>query len=412
MAAKKKAKPSVEVENNDADSIMAGVFDDLAAAGIADKLDNDLNWVTGVDFFDMHNGCYDEDNDKIHIGIGTGRVIQFIGASGSGKTTLAIQSAWNLVKDIKGANIILKDFERSLRETRIQALTGKSFAELGYKFKHNNTKLNSEGFKEMIDSIHAVKMDNYERLVRDFTDVSDTTKSCLPPTVVIIDSLPQMVPEKLVLAEGIGSQMTGGQIALANGTIFKQIFSKLGEANIIVFIINHITTKIETGSFTTKAKLNTLKPDENVAGGSAIRYLTDYMIKLEPGTKLTPDKDYGVQGFKSKMTVIKSRGFPAGKQCDCIYDQSRGWNNVLSNAEMMLVAKEGLVTKGSRCELEGYPTTFYKREIEERYETDELFRDCFDEAAENMIRYSVPGFSAEEIVSRLANISEEELEVA
>ena len=67
----------------------------------------------------------------------------------------------------------------------------------------------------------------------------------LEPTVYILDSLAMLMPEKYSDEEELSGQMSATAAAKANASVFRRIVPMLKAANIILFVVNHLTQKVE-----------------------------------------------------------------------------------------------------------------------------------------------------------------------
>ena len=83
---------------------------------------------------------------------------------------------------------------------------------------------------------------------------------------------------------------------------------------------------------------------ESVPGGSSCIYLANNIIKCITSSKLEEKDTYGIKGFKVIGEFIKSRSNEAGKTFTMIFEQSRGFDNILTNLENF---KELGLLKGS-----------------------------------------------------------------
>lgn len=72
---------------------------------------------------------------------------------------------------------------------------------------------------------------------------------------------------------------------------------------------------------------------ETLPGGLSCIYLSNNLIRLVASTKLDRDSTYGIKGFKVIGEFIKSRTNEAGNQFTMIFNQSMGFDNVLTNLE-------------------------------------------------------------------------------
>ena len=182
--------------------------------------------------------------------------------------------------------------------------------------------------------------------------------------------------------------MSASAVAKVNTSIFKRIPSFLNDANIILLVVNHITKKIEIGFNKTKAEINYLKQDENVPGGKAPLYLSNYLIKLETGSKLKPDKKFYVKGFEITGKFIKSRSTAAGVTFDSVFDQINGYDNILSNYQ--LLDDTGRISGSAWKSLDGYEGSFRMNEVREKYNEEKEFREQFDKLAQEELENLIP----------------------
>jgi RecA/RadA recombinase len=368
------------------DSFTKGLFDE----GLIGNVEGVMNHLTGIDLVDLHNGAIDDETGDMHIGLTSGRMFTCIGPSGSGKTTLAVQAAVGITKNIPNASVYHLDIERSTKLVRLKAISGYTDASIVNKYFHLDKNLYLETVKQLIDRIYKFKTEHDASLRTSLTDSTGQNVNALPPTIILLDSLAVLMPKKLIDEEDIGGNMAGSTVAKGNNMMFKQIYGKMAEANIHFFVINHITTGISINPMQpVKAKINYLKADEAVPGGSCSYYLSDYYLKLTPKDKLTPDKEWGIKGFIVEVTIIKSRGFPAGTIYELVLDQAKGFNNDLSNLNALL---KGGVIKGSGRGFffETLPEEkFSRKNFLEKLSNSEKFQAAYNNAlgifAENLL---------------------------
>ena len=338
----------------------------------------------GLDLLDYRNGWIEE--EKKCLGITGGKITTFIGKSGSGKSTLAVQAAWNIVKDEENGQIIHLDYERAANKARISKMTGLPVAEIaatGEKYCYLNSEIYSETLYKLVKAVHKLKLENAG-------DISKETngKKHLPPTVIIVDSMASMTPQNIVDEEELSGQMSATAMARTNNSIIKRINNIIGDANITILIINHITQKIEIGPVKTKPLLNFLGQDETVPGGSSSIFLADTLIKLAPGPKLDEAKDYGVKGFYVIAEYIKSRSNVSGIKMELIYEQSSGFDNLLTNVNMF--KKEGVLQGSGQGGyfIPSYPEGKFKlKAIRDVFDKDEKLNVEFDKFVEE--KYSM-----------------------
>jgi RecA/RadA recombinase len=368
------------------DSFTSGLFDE----GLIGNVEGVMNHLTGIDLVDLHNGAIDDETGEMHIGLTSGRMFTCVGQSGSGKTTLQIQAAANITKHIPNASVYHLDVERSTKKVRLKAITGYTDETMAKKYYHLDKNLYLESVKQLIDRIYNFKTENADKLMVEIQDSTGKMVKALPPTIILLDSLAVLMPKKLIDDDEMGGNMAGSSVAKGNNMMFKQVYGKMAEANIHFFVINHITTGISINPMQpVKAKINYLKQDEAVPGGSCSYYLADYYLKLNPKDKLTPDKEWGIKGFIVEVTVIKSRGFPAGTTFELVLDQAKGFDNDLSNLNALL--KAGVIKgTGRGFFFEGAPDEkFSRKNFLEKLAASETLQVAYSEAlgifAENLL---------------------------
>jgi len=224
---------------------------------------------TNIDIMDYTNGNIDPQTGELEVGFDGGKICTIIGKSGVGKSTLAIQMGTNIIDNYDESQLIHYDFERASDRNRIKTLTGWSSDKIRDKYIHLTSGIYAETFYKGIKSLAKLKIKNREDLEMDTgrKDYEGNPIKVLPPTVVLIDSLATMSPKNIENEEELSGGMSASAIAKVNTQIFKRIPSFLKDANIILLVINHITTKIEIGPFSkTKSEINYLKQDESVPG--------------------------------------------------------------------------------------------------------------------------------------------------
>jgi hypothetical protein len=195
-----------------------------------------------------------------------------------------------------------------------------------------------------------------------------------------------MAPEDIESDDELRGSMGASAVAKSNTNIFKRIISPMENANIILMCVNHLTQKIELTPVKSKAQVNFLKQDETIPGGRAVTYLSNTLVKLEPGSKLDPDKEIKVKGFYIVGTLIKSRNNEAGRQFKMVFEPSKGINNLLTN--LVNLKDLGRITGAARSfKLDTCPDIkFSLGEFTEKYESEPELREAFDKAVDEEYR--------------------------
>jgi RecA/RadA recombinase len=292
---------------------------------------------TGLDILDYKNGkmvTVKGGKPYLSVGVDEGTYIMIVGRSGGGKTALALQMGASIVGPYENGEIYHDDIEAATDATRVKALTGWTDEQMEEKYVHRNVGVTAEAFYNNIRKIYDLKLEMKDQLTikTDKLDSKGNPIEVLEPTVYILDSLAVLVPEKFAEEEELSGSMSQTAVAKANSQIFQRIVPLLKKANIILLVINHVNQKIDINPMMkSKAQVNYLKQDESIPGGNKPIYLANNIFKVDPGSKLTEDKEYGIQGFVNTITIVKSRSNRAGQTMDVIYDQNRGYDNIYSN---------------------------------------------------------------------------------
>lgn len=337
------------------------------------------SYLTGIDIVDYRNGRF-EGKEKV-LGISGGKILTVVGKSGSGKSTLAYMIAGKILKTSEGAQIIHLDYERAANKARISKMTGVGVDKIKddsdiYTFLNSN--ISSESLYQLVKAIHKIKMDNKDDLtiVKDF---NGEKVEYLIPTVIIVDSIASMIPNDIIDEKELSGSMSASAIAKVNNSIYKRITNFITDANITIININHITQSIAMGPGSTKPALNFLAQGESLPGGTSSVFLSDSLLKLDPGSKLEEDKDFGIKGFTTTAQYIKSRSNASGRKFKLIFDQDLGFDNLLTNIQFL--KDEGLLKgSGHGYYIETMPDKKFKmKTVRETYAADEEFRKGFDE---------------------------------
>ena len=376
---------------------------------------------TGIDWIDYLNASLNVDNSgkvNFEVGIKQGMIATFVGPSGSGKSTVAQQTAINILKQDDDAVLYIFDIEKSNEHKRCRQISGISKEEYERDWKEKRifikkTLTTNEGLQTLIDGIYASKMEigaDLKMTVKDGRYSADALKRAkeireatnnFPPTIIIIDSLAVLAPANMTGQTnlvGARDGMANAAIAKANNALFKSSLEKCFEANIMIFVVNHIETLISTDMYGgDKRPLKFLKSGETLPGGKDAIFLSDLTLRIDQGAKLTPDKEFGIKGFIQKITLVKSRNNAAGIDVELIFDQFHGINNVLTNY-LLLKQYNQIGGAGRGFFLKALPDVkFTQSDIESLYESNSNFTKVFDREAHKIY---------EQIILEMSNTKE------
>lgn len=312
-----------------------------------------VGYSTGFLNFDFKNGTVvhvkseSRDFRYYSIGITDGSMVMIIGRSGCGKTTWAIQAAANIIRPFKTSCVFEDNIEGGVTINRKEILTKFYGDDLDDRFISRDTGITGENFFERVKMIYDLKVNNRELYEYD-TGLYDNRGNRvykLEPTVYLLDSLALLMPSKYTDEDELSGQMAATAAAKSNTSIFKRIIPMLKSANIILFIINHITTNMSISAFSKpKAQVSYLKQDEALPGGKAAIYLSNNIIRFDDNSKLKADEVFGIDGSMVDLTLIKSRNNKAGQTATLVFDQDTGFDSDLS---LYILLKQNGKIKGA-----------------------------------------------------------------
>lgn len=346
----------------------------------------DHAYPTGFLTFDYTNGVVIHvKNDNMDftynsVGIVDGSMVTVIGRSNSGKTTWTVQSAGNIIRPFETSCIWMDSIEGGIVDVRAQQLIKMYGKEYKDKFIQRNTGVTAENFYERIKSVHDLKMENKDALTYDTGSFTTSGEKIykMEPSVYILDSLAMLMPDKITEEEELSGQMSATAAAKTNTSIFKRIVPMLKAANIILFVINHITEDVKINPYAGgQGQLSYLKPGERLGGGRAAIYVTNLLVRLDDHSKMTQEKDLGIDGILVDFTLLKSRTAAVGQKCTLVFDYKRGFDPELSlyyflkTRKLVNGAGVGLYL-GDRSDLK-----FSQKKLKEKLQTNEEFRQVF-----------------------------------
>lgn len=354
------------------------------------ETEQNVAYPTGFLGFDFLNGTVvhvKSDNMDFtynSVGIVDGSMVTVIGRSGCGKTTFIMQSASNIIEPFETSCIYHDDIEGGIVQSRKEMLLRMRGEKLRDHYIARNSGITAENFYERIKTIHDLKMENRSSFEYDtgLYDECGNRIYKMEPTVYILDSLAMLMPEKFTDEEELSGQMSATAAAKTNSSIFKRIIPMLKAANIILFVVNHITEAISINMFDKKkAQVAYLKQGESLGGGKVAVYVTNLLIRLDDNSKLKETEGFGVHGSVVEVSILKSRTCAAGRSVNIVFDYANGFDKELS---LLLLLKElGIVTaRGAYMKFDGNDDIkFTQKLFKTKLREDEEFQKVFMEYA-------------------------------
>lgn len=313
------------------------------------EMNYSVSYSTGFPSIDFANGYIQEINGvkRFELGISDGSINMVISDSGLGKTTICTQMACNIVKQFKTSCVFYEQAEVGTNIQRIKNLSGfSSDEEFMRRFIVRDAGITIESIYDRVKMIHDIKIENQDDYLY-YTGLKDMKGDDVykfEPTVVIIDSLKVVMSKKNSDAD-MTTNMTAAQNAKTNSEYYTKMIPLCREANIIMFLINHITTDINIGPFMKKPEFPFLKPGEHIPGGRAIAYMVNSLFRLDTKSKLSSGEGLNIDGMVISFDVVKSRTNKTGKsRCLLVFDYDKGYDPDLS---LFVMLKEEKLLEGA-----------------------------------------------------------------
>lgn len=263
-------------------------------------------------------------------------------------TTIAVQIGANIIRQYPYSNIVHFDCENRFdlsRAENITALPPEYFKNNRYVIK--NGMIGLDGIQETIAKLWQQKMGIKDQLSikMPYTDEFGKDITILQPSVIIIDSITTVLNEtyssdsvkEVNKAGELRSNTDGARDAKSLKGFFKDTLPMCKEANIIVYLVNHINNNMSMNAFTPVAKQqNFLKQDESIPGGRTMIFYPQNIAKLiaKPSDNFTIEAD-GFNGHIVMVEPIKSSSNQSGNNSkgisfELVFNYQKGFDNLRS----------------------------------------------------------------------------------
>lgn len=299
----------------------------------------DYAYPTGFLTFDFMNGTVihvKKDGMQFtynSIGIVDGSMVTVIGRSSSGKTTWCVQTAGHIIRQYKSSCVWMDSVEGGIVDVRAQLLLKLYGEDFKDRWIPRNTGVTAENFYERIKYIHDIKLEQADDITHDTGAYTASGERIykMEPSVYILDSLAMLTPDKYTEEEELSGQMSVTAAAKVNTTVFKRIIPLLKAANIILFVVNHITEDVNITPFArSQSQLSYLKPGERLGGGRAAIYVTNLLVRLDDHSKMKADEGLAIDGSLVDFTLLKSRTSAVGQKTTLVFNYKTGFDAELS----------------------------------------------------------------------------------
>lgn len=297
-----------------------------------------IGYPSGLFPLDYSNGYWVRVNNRgkkdvpdrwLNIGTQGGSFYTIIGNSGVGKSAAAIKMGSAMIRDFDLGDYYHIDAEGTSNQTRIQTLNGFTDDEMADKY-HLPNVIYVEDVFTLIYNLAQIKINSKEFAYdTGYYDQAGNPIIIPQPTAVLIDSLPSLQTKDVENSAELGSQTYNMRLAIAYNTFYKRLRPIIRDANITVFAINHIKEKPQMGFIKTQAKIQYLKPEESIPGGSGPIYYSQNLLRMIYRGKFVKDK-HGFDGFLVEALNIKSKTNKSGTSVHLVFNADHGFEPTLT----------------------------------------------------------------------------------
>lgn len=322
--AKKKSNLEEELEKLDYMEILSGG----ESKGIFSKNDViDYSYQTGITLIDYAYG-YEinvrDENDMIIskrkcLGLQAGSFNVVTGKTQSFKTTLSMQMIANIAYANNG-NVYHYDCENRLVIERAKTMTklpNNWFTGDNPRYALRSGAIGFDTLQNDITTIYENKIRAKSVLLRDTGVVDCNNKPIwlMPPTVVFVDSLQNILQEELKYDinnknfddnKELRGNMVGAQSAKTIRGFLTDIIPMLKEANIIMLVIAHKTSNMSLQPFAGVAKqFQYGSANERISGGTAVEFNASAVINLTGLSKEDSRFHMSSDGFEGNTVLFE-----------------------------------------------------------------------------------------------------------
>lgn len=360
----------------------------------------DILYPTGFFEFDFQNGhkVFNDITQKYEyqMGIVDGSMVGVIGRANAGKSTFCLQLAGNLIRPFENGKIIHIEIEQGCsgdtRNMRLLKMNREAYLK---KYKRYNSNITIETLEELIEEEMKYKYDNSDKLRYNTgkVDLKGDPVYKFVPTVMVIDSIPNLISEKVMNNER--TNMDSANIANVLTSFLKKYTQKIRAYNIIILCINQFRQEINTSFYHKRSEMPGLKQDETMPGGAAFKYGISYLLRLEDQSpKFKEGDEFGISGFYVNLIAAKTRQGEFWNTSKLYFNGEYGFIDYLSNFAMM--KDRGIITQsGAYYQVPGYDKKVTKKQVIELYLNDENFRNAMNQSVVDCIQKNILSYENE-----------------
>ena len=339
---------------------------------------------TGYMYLDYGTGSYltvcDDDEVPLYqyhnIGICCGSVNVLISKSQGGKTSLALAMGAAIIERYITMMLYRKSAEDIKRTTGMKGdipeLTGMPFIQIldtektlpvdyAKKVARYTNKLTERHItinpittdRDLMTALEKhvkFKVDHMQKVPMPMLDMFGKPIIDYPPTILIIDSMSQLLLEDcddpssikkkdatiMDIYQTATKNTAGARRAKIITALNSQLVNYAKRYNIIIFSINHINKMLPVNGIPVK-QYRGLRAGETIGGGEKAIYLAANILRLDViknvgGQSSTSlNLGDGVKGHVAIASWIKSKSNSKSNQCQLVYTNQAGYDPLLSN---------------------------------------------------------------------------------
>lgn len=339
---------------------------------------------TGYMYLDYGTGSYltvcDDDEVPLYqyhnIGVCCGSVNVLISKSQGGKTSLALAMGAAIIERYITMMLYRKSAEDIKRATGMKGdvpeLTGMPFIQIldtektlpvdyAKKVARYTNKLTERHIiinpittdRDLMTALEKhvkFKVDHMQKVPMPMLDMFGKPIIDYPPTILIIDSMSQLLLEDcddpssikkkdatiMDIYQTATQNTAGARRAKIITALNSQLVNYAKRYNIIIFSINHINKMLPVNGIPVK-QYRGLRAGETIGGGEKAIYLAANILRLDViknvgGQSSTSlNLGDGVKGHVAIASWIKSKSNSKSNQCQLVYTNQAGYDPLLSN---------------------------------------------------------------------------------
>jgi len=200
------------------------------------------------------------------------------------------------------------------------------------------------------------------------------------PFIMVWDSESASPTEKQLVTDD-PSKIMGFKARLLSH-ILPKIAMDGNKYNITPILINQLRDKIDMNMY--QADMGGLKGmgDKTITGGNIMKFLPFQLLFVRPKENIDAEK-FGFSGVVSEVKFVKNKNYIPHIKIDLVLDYMKGYSDFWTKQRLLQNEK---AIKGTAWQsLDNCKDKkFRKKEIEDMYNSDEEFKNCFEEIYEEL----------------------------